>query len=277
MFSSFMLPTWVVASVVAVVAGVTGFFTVLRGSAFAAHAIPQGAFAGAALAALLGASEVVGLGICSVLGALAIGWLGRRGRHDVVTALALVLMLALGALFLTMGSGSEAAIFSLLFGEVLGISSEQIPWTLALGVVAIGAIALLFRPLLLVSTAPEIAAARGVPVHGLAACFLVVLALTTTLTVPVVGALLTFSLMIAPAAAARSLTDSPLPAIGLSALIALVTVWIAIALSYWTQWPVGFYVGALGAVAYGFSRALGGRWRTRSRASTEASREVLRA
>ncbi|MFZ0216594.1 MAG: metal ABC transporter permease [Candidatus Dormiibacterota bacterium] len=264
MFSSFMLATWTAASIVAVVAGVAGFFTVLRGSAFAAHAVPQGAFAGAAAASLLGLSTVLGLGVFSVLGALAIGWLGRRGRHDVVTALALVTMLALGALFLSMSVESSAAIYSLLFGEVLGISSDQIPLIAALAALSIAAIVVLYRPLLLASAVPDIADARGVPPYRLELCFLVVLALTTTLTVPVVGALLTFSLMIAPAGAARSLTDRPLVAMVLSAAIALVTVWVAIALSYLTEWPIGFFVGALGALAYGAGRIAGRRRRSRA-------------
>ena len=66
-------------------------------------------------------------------------------------------------------------------------------------------------------------------------CFLVVLALATTMTVPVVGALLIFSLMIGPPAAARSFTNRPLAAIVLSVVLALATVWLAIASSYWTQ------------------------------------------
>src|SRR5580693_9809197 len=104
MFSGFMVNAWTVASIVAVVAGLVGFFTVLRGSAFVAHAIPNGSFAGAAGASLVGINTLIGLGAFSLLGALSIGVLGRRGRHDVVTALALVMMLALGSLFLSFSS-----------------------------------------------------------------------------------------------------------------------------------------------------------------------------
>ncbi len=98
MFSGFMVNAWEVSSVVAVVAGLVGFFVVLRGSAFVAHAVPNGSFAGAAGASLIGINTLIGLGAFSLLGALGIGLLGRRGRHDVVTALALVMMLGLGSL-----------------------------------------------------------------------------------------------------------------------------------------------------------------------------------
>src|SRR5262249_59530987 len=95
-----MRTPWPPATIVAVVAGVVGFFVVLRGEAFPAHAIPKGAFTGAAGAALLGISILIGLAVFSLLGALSIGILGRRGRNDVATALTLVMMLALGAAFL---------------------------------------------------------------------------------------------------------------------------------------------------------------------------------
>src|ERR1700722_693375 len=105
MFSGFMVNAWLVATIVAVVGGAIGFFVVLRGSAFVAHAVPNGSFAGAAGATLAGVSTLLGLGVFSLGGALGIGLLGRRGRHDVATALTLVFMLGLGALFLSFNAG----------------------------------------------------------------------------------------------------------------------------------------------------------------------------
>src|ERR1700690_1152390 len=130
-----MLNAWSEATIVAVVAGVVGFFTVLRGSAFVAHAVPNGAFAGAAGASLIGINTIVGLGVFSLFGALGIGVLGRRGRHDVVTALALVMMLGLGSLFVSLNVEYAPEIESLLFGEVLGISSNAVAPTAALALV----------------------------------------------------------------------------------------------------------------------------------------------
>ena len=161
----------------AVVAGVVGFFVVLRGSAFVADALPTGAFAGAAGASLIGVNTLVGLGVFSLLGALGIGWLGRRGRHDVAVALALVAMLGLGALFLSFSVEYAPEIYSLLFGEVLGISVNEIAPVAVLGAVCIAAIMVLYRPLLLSSVMPELGEARGVRAHRIEMCFLVVLAL----------------------------------------------------------------------------------------------------
>jgi zinc/manganese transport system permease protein len=260
MFSGLMVNTWESATVVAIVAGVVGVFVVMRGSSFVAHAVPQSAFAGAAGASLLGINVIFGLGAFALASALGIGWLGRRGRHDVATALAVVVMLGLGSLFLSWSTEYAPAIYSLLFGEVLGVSTNEVGLTALLGAASIGAIVVLYRPLLLSSLAPELGAAQGVRTRRIEMAFLVVVAMSATMAVPVVGALLMFSLTVGPPAAARSLVNRPATAIALSVAIALVVVWVSIAASYASNWPIGFYVGVLGALAYLGARALA-RWR----------------
>jgi zinc/manganese transport system permease protein len=262
MFAPFMINAWEAATVVAVVAGVVGFFTVLRGAAFAAHALPNGAFAGAAGAALVGASTLAGLGVFSLAGAVLIAGLGRRARSDVATALTIVLMLGLGDLFLSRTTEYAPEIFSLLFGEVLGVSTDELVPTAAIAVVCIAAVLVLYRPLLLSSVAPDIAEARRIDTRRMDLAFLVVVALVTTMAVPVVGSLLIFSLLIGPPAAARAFTSRPPAAIGLSVVLALVTVWTAIAVSYETNLPIGFFVGIISAATYTVGRVWSGRPRS---------------
>src|SRR5215469_5970366 len=190
MFTGLMANTWIAASIVAVIAGVTGFFAVLRGETFAAHAIPNGAFAGAAGASLLGINVIWGLAVVAIAGALGIGSLGSKARHDVVTALALVLMLGVGALFVSFSSQYAEQTYSLLFGEVLGVSNAEV-WPIAgLGVATAIGVGVAFRPLMLTSAMPEVAEARGISLRGMEIYFLLVMALATSMTVPVVGALL---------------------------------------------------------------------------------------
>jgi zinc/manganese transport system permease protein len=255
MFSGFMVNAWEIGTIVALVGGVVGFFVVLRGAAFPAHAIPNGAFAGAAGANLLGINPLIGLGVFSLGAALGIGRLTRRGRADAVTALALVMMLALGALFLSQSTEYEPEIFSLLFGEILGVSRGQILPVAILGAVCVLFVGVLYRRLLLTSLAPEIAAAQGLRPELVDTAFLVVIACATTMTVPVVGALLIFTLMIGPPAAARCFTDRAEMALALSVLFALVTVWAALACSYVSNWPVGFYVSVVSAAWFAAGRA----------------------
>ena len=259
-----MVNAWEVGTMVAVVGGVAGFFVVLRGSAFPAHAIPNGAFAGAAGANLVAINPLIGLGVFSFAAALGIGALSRRGRSDAVTALALVMMLALGAAFLSLSTQYEPQIFSLLFGEILGVSSSEILPVVVLGVVCIVAVSALYRPLLLTSIAPDVAAARGLKPQRLEIAFLIVIACATTMTVPVVGALLIFTLMLGPSAAAQCFTDRAGRAMAGSVAIALATIWPALACAYETNWPVGFYVSIFSAAWYGVGRGYAA-WRARQR------------
>jgi zinc/manganese transport system permease protein len=267
MFSGFMVNAWIVATLVAVVGAAVGFFVVMRGSAFVAHAVPNGSFAGAAGASLIGVNAIFGLGVFSVAGALGIGLLGRRGRHDVATALTLVFMLGLGALFLSFGHEYAPQVYSLLFGEVLGISPNQLWPTAALALLCVTALSILWRPLLLASVLPS--SARGLDPFKIELCFLLLVALATTMTVPVVGTALIFSLMIGPAAAARAFTVRPHVALALAVAIAVAIVWTAIASSYASNWPVGFFVGALSAGAYTAGRLWS--WASSSAWSNSAS------
>jgi zinc/manganese transport system permease protein len=256
MFAPFMVNAWLVGTIVAIIGGAVGFFVVLRGAAFVAHAVPNGSFAGAAAANLIAVNTLIGLGVFSAAGALSIGLLSRRGRHDVAIALSLVFMLGLGALFLQfLGNAYAPEVYSLLFGEILGVASNQLAATAILAIVCLAALAALYRPLLLSSVMPDAAQAAGVPSLWTELAFLGVVALATTMTVPVAGTALIFSLMIGPAAAARAFTVRPPVAIALSVAIALAVVWGSIALSFQSNWPVGFWVGALSATAYAFGRA----------------------
>jgi len=257
MFSSFMINTWIVSTLVAIVAGMVGFFVVLRGSSFAAHALPLGTFPGAAAAVLLGVNELSGLVVFAAIGVIGISQLGRRGRQDVATALSLVTLLGLGTLFLSMTREYSQGVYAMLFGQVLGVTDEQIIAIAVMSAASILAVAAMFRPLLFSSMSPDLAEAGGISSRRMELWFLVVLALGTSMALPVVGALLVFSLMVGPAAAARALTDRPIIAMLLSIGIALLTVWTAIGLSYTTNWPVGFFVGTIGALSYGLGRVWG--------------------
>jgi zinc/manganese transport system permease protein len=250
MFSSFMVNTWIAASLVAVVAGCIGFFVVVRGATFAAHALPLSAFPGAAAATLLGLNQFAGLGVFAALGVAGISGLARRERHEVATALCLIALLGLGTLFLSLTSQYAQSVYTLLFGDVLGISAGELPPLAISCVVCIAAILVLFRPLLLSAVSPDLAASSGIATRLTEIAFLGILALATAIALPLVGALLVFSLMVGPAAAARALSARPAVAMVLSAVIALVTVWAAVALSYLTNWPVGFFVGSLASFCY---------------------------
>lgn len=255
MFSSFMTNAWIVGTVVALLAGATGFFVVMRGSSFAAHAIPNGAFAGAAGAALVGVTPLAGLITFAVVSSVGIG-ASRRHRSDVATALALVMMLAMGAAFLSLSAAYEPQVEALLFGEILGVATTSIVPVMVIASVCALALAVMYRPLLFNAAAPDLASVRGLNPQLLEMAFMLTLALGSALTVPVVGALLTFSLTVGPPAAARLVTRRPGSALAASMMLSAVTLWVSIAASYQSNLPVGFFVGSLSALTYVAARLL---------------------
>ena len=249
-----MQNTWAVSTLVAITAGLVGFFVVLRGTTFAAHALPLGIFPGAAAASLLGIDQIFGLFGFAVLGVAGISWLSRQQRNDVATALTLIALLGLGTLFLSLSRQYSQSVYALLFGEVLGVSRQAVAAVALASCGIVAAILLLFRPLLLSAVSRDLGATRGISAAGLEILFLTVLAISTAIALPVVGALLVFSLMVGPASAARAFSARPLVAMCLSVAIAVAIAWASIALSYACNWPVGFFVGSLAALAYAVGR-----------------------
>ena len=255
MFTGIMTDTWVAGTLVAIVAGVVGLFVVIRRAAFAAHVLPLSAFPGAAAASLLGVSGLAGLVTFSGLGVLGITRLERWGRREVATALWLAASLGLGTLLLSRTGQYSQEVYALLFGEILGVSRSATLSIAVLTIVAVGTMGVLFRPLLLDSISPELCEAAGTSSRRMELAFLGVLALSTAMVLPVVGALMVFSLMTGPASCARALTSEPRTAALLSVGLSLTTIWSAIALSYLSNWPVGFFVGTLAALSYAAGRA----------------------
>lgn len=252
----FMQNAYLAGTAVALAAALVGTFVVLRGMPFAAHAIPRVSFAGAAGALLVGTSSILGVALFAGLGALGIAALGVRRESGPVTALVLAAALGLGGLFLAVGDVYQPEAYALLFGQVLGVSTGEAADSILLLAISAMGVALLYRPLLLASVSPEVAAAKGARVRLLDLLFLLLVALASALTVPVVGALLAFSLMVGPPAAASRLAKSPPGVMALSAALALVSVWVALILAYDTGWPSGFFVTGVSTLFYLVARIL---------------------
>ena len=247
----YMQNAFLTGGIVAILAGLVGFFVVLRGVSFAAHALAQMGFAGAAGAVLLGVDPLWGLVIFAMAGAVGTGLVGAREHgRDATTALFLAAALGLGALFLTLNNSYATEAFALLFGGIVGISRPQVWQTGALAALCLAALAVLYRPLLFSSVSPEAAAARGVPVRLLHMLLLGVIGVAGAVTIPTTGALLIFSLMVGPAATAMRLTRQPGAALPLAVGLALAATWLGIVLAYDTGWPVGFFISLLVALCY---------------------------
>lgn len=252
-------------TMVAIIAGVMGYFIILRAQTFATDSLSHMSFAGATGAVIIGLSSLIGMFVLTVLAALGIGALGHRMRgRDVETGMVLAFALGLGVLFLSIYTQGATEAVGVLFGSILSVSHIDLIATLIVGGIALLTIACIFRPLLFVSIDSEVAATRGVPLRLLSMLFLLLLAMTITVSVQVVGVLLVFALLIAPAAAAEHVTHRPLTSIALSIVVGLVCVWGGLFLAFfgpWGQLPVSFSISVLAALCY-FVALVVGRMRS---------------
>jgi zinc/manganese transport system permease protein len=249
---SFMRNALATGSIVAVLAAAVGFFIVARGLTFAAHALPNIGFAGAAGAVLAGVQPVYGLFAFTIAAAIGIGILGDKIRErDIVVAVLMTFALGLGFLFLSLYSGYAQRVYGILFGSILGISVENVLVTAAAGAVALAVLLAIYRPLLFSTVDPHAAAARGLPVTMLSIVFLVVAALAISLSVQVMGALLVFTLLVGPAATANRLSLRPPLTILIAAMLGLLYVWIGIGIAALTgDLPVSFVVSVIAFLVY---------------------------
>lgn len=109
---------------------------------------------------------------------------------------------------------------------------------------------------MLTSVSKEIAEAKGVSTSFIQMCFLLLLGVVCAITVPVVGALLCFSLLIAPTAASIYITSDPKKVMLLSLIISLIMMWLSLILAYLSGFPIGFFVSLIGAFFYAFARII---------------------
>lgn len=252
----FMANALQAGTVVAVMAGVVGWFMVVRRQTFAGHTLSVMAFPGAAAALLLGASAAAGYFVFSGLAALVIGLGGGtsrrrdRGQESAVTGAVQAFGLACGFLFLSLYRGVLSNYESLLFGSFLGITRSQVLALVVVACLAVGLLALAGRPLLFASLDEDVARARGVPTRALGLGFLLLLGLAVAETAQITGALLVFALLVAPPATARLITSRILPSLLLSVLLGVLLTWVGLALAYFYGYPVGFYITTVAFAAY---------------------------
>ncbi len=252
-----------VGTLVAIVAGVMGVFTVMRGQSFAGEAFGDIGTTGGAGAYLVGIGSLWGFVIGNVIAAGAMEMIGiqrARGR-DLATGIVLGTAIGLAALFLylyTVAHSTTGVTQSILFGSLFAIASSTIPLVVILSLLVLALMFALYRPLLLSSVSAEMASARGIPVRLVGVLYLLALALAAALAAITIGTILSTALLIGPAASALRLTRRPLTALLTAAGIGIGTVWVGIVLAYdsfsWPPvgqgWPVSFFVVTLVFITY---------------------------
>ena len=258
----FVRSAFAAAGIVAVVSGLVGYFLVLRGQAFAGHALGHIGFTGATGAVLIGISPLGGLVLVTVAAGVGMGFLEEKLIYrDVAIGIVLALALGVGLLFLHFYTAAATQATAILFGNVFAVGWSTV-WILAgIGLATVAALAVISRPLLFASLQPELAEAKGVSLRFYSVLFLALVALATAECAQIVGVLLVFTLMVGPAAAAQRLVFDVRRGLGLAVVLALAEAWLGIVLAYWTNWPASFWISALSAGIY-LLATFGDRYRT---------------
>lgn len=234
----FMQHALLAGTSVAMLAGLVGYFVVLRSQVFAGDALSHVAYTGALAALAVGIDLRLGLFAATIAVAILLGVLGGRGvADDVVIGTTFSWVLGLGVLCLSIvtthrAEGNSTASATVLFGSIFGISAGEAKTAALVAIGLIVLLAMLARPLLFASLDPSVAAARGVPVRLLGPAFLAVVGATAAEATQVVGALLLFGLLAAPAATAQRMATRPWHALALSAVLAVLSTWSGLTIAY---------------------------------------------
>jgi zinc/manganese transport system permease protein len=255
----FMVNAFRAGTIVAVLAGVIGWYMVLRRQSFAGHTLAQVSFPGAACATLLGITPVLGYftfcaGAALVIAAIPRAGQGGSGQEAALTGTVQAFGLACGFLFVALYKGFLGGVNSLLFGSFLGITATQVTVLAAVAATTLATLAVIARPLLFASADPDVAAVRGVPVRVLSVTFLVLLGAATAATSQITGSLLVFALLVMPAATAQQLTARPAASLAVSVLIGLAVTWSGLIAAYYSPYPIGFYVTTFAFGVYVLAR-----------------------
>ncbi len=239
--SAFMQRALVAGILVAIATGVVGTLMVLRGMAFLGDALAHGVLPGIAAALLIGIPSFIGalVGAAVMIGGVTAVTRRTRLSGDVAIGLLFVGMLALGVVIVSRSAEFAGSLTDILFGEVLGVSWTAIMWQAVVAGAVVGLAWLLRRPFLLMAMDPDQARVAGYRVGLLEAVLLGMIAVTVVASFTVVGTLLVFGMLLAPAGTAALLTRRLGPMMAVSATVGIVSAYAGLLLSWYLDLAAG--------------------------------------
>ncbi len=204
----FIMRAMIAAIIVGVVCSVLGVYVVLRGMAFFGDALAHTILPGVVIAFLIGWPLAVGALIFGVLTAVGIGVLTDRGDLKEDTAIGVIFagFFALGVALLSASGNYTLDLAHFLFGNLLGVSGNDL-WMIAiLGGIVLITIFLFYKEFLVISFDMTLATTLRLPVVFLRYLLLILIAITIVASLQVVGIALMLAMFVTPAAAASLLT-----------------------------------------------------------------------
>jgi manganese/iron transport system permease protein len=235
------------------VTGAIGTYVVLRGLSFIGDALSHAIFPGVVLAFLLGRSVFLGALVFGVLTSAAIVVLAtsRRVREDSAIGVLFAGTFALGVVLISTTRNFARDLASFLFGNVLGVTIEDIWLSAVVGGVVVLLLALFHKELLMIAFDRVAAEAMGVPVFWLDLLLLVLISLTIVVSLSAVGNILVVAMLVTPAAAARLVTDRVPTMIGLGAAIGVAAGVVGLLASYHADVAAGGTIVLVATTVFG--------------------------
>ena len=221
--------------IVGVLCAVMGTYVVLRGMAFLGDAMAHAILPGVAIAYIFKGDLLIGAGVAAVAVALIIGLFSKGGavKEDTAIGIMFAAALSLGVALISTMQTYAVDLSHILFGNVLGVSPSDLWLIGGLSIGILATVGLLFKPFLVISFDPVLAATLRLPAELLRNLMLVLLALTVVVSLQTVGVSLAAAMLVTPAATAYLLTRRLLPMMLVSALVGAMSSTIGLYLSYY--------------------------------------------
>lgn len=234
---AFMQRAFVTALLVGVLCSGMGTYVVLRKLSFIGDGIAHASFAGIVIAYLRGADYYLGAGVVAVITALGIGFVHRKGRIALDTAIGVLFTgaFALGIFLMSRQRSYSIDLQSFLFGDILSVGRNDVVTIVILSIIVATITALMYRALLYTSFDPVVAQASGINAPLVEYVLLVLLALTIIVSLQAVGIVLVAALLVTPAAAAYQLTSRFVRMLGLSIVLGALSAVGGLYLSYYLR------------------------------------------
>jgi ABC-type Mn2+/Zn2+ transport system permease subunit len=258
----FMQRAFVTALLVGGLCSTLGTYVVLRKLSFIGDGVAHASFAGIVIAYVRGFNFELGAAVVAVLTALGIGYINRRGRVSLDTAIGVLFtgVFALGVFLMSRVRTSTVDLQDFLFGNILGVGPNDLWIDLGLAAVVAGAVIWNYRSLLFTAFDPTVARASGLPVVLIDNMLLVLLALTIVISLESIGIILVAALLVTPAAAAAQVTRRFVPMLLTSTAIGVGSCVGGLYLSYYAGAASGATIVLVATAAF-FVLLLVGRQR----------------
>ncbi|MFT3875790.1 MAG: metal ABC transporter permease [Propioniciclava sp.] len=220
--------------VAALMSSVVGVWLVLRGMSFFGDAFVHGVLPGIAAAMIAGFNPYLGAAIAALVMVGGIELIHRQTalKEDTAIGLLFVGMMALGVTIISKSKSYTAALNTILFGDIFGVTPETLATMAALGTPVLLGSLLLYRPLLALSFSPTKASTLGMNPRFTHAALLVLIATSVIANFQAVGTLLVFGLLVGPPATAALISRTVPQMFVASIALGALSVWLGLVLSY---------------------------------------------